>query len=137
MTLDEIRRYLAEEFAQVFATQDIAVVSAGKGAAVLRLQPGGQHLRPGGIVSGPTLMMLADAAAYAALLSVSAAAKMAVTSNFNVSFLRAVPPGSAILQEARIIKPGKRLSVLVCEATDEDARVLAHATMTYAMPASQ
>lgn len=134
MTLDEIRRYLADEFPQVFTTQALSVEAADEGAAVLRLVPDGQHLRPGGIVSGPTLMMLADAAAYAALLSVSEAAKMAVTSNLNVSFLRASPPGSAIVQDARVIKPGRRLSVIVAEAKDEDGRVLAHATMTYAMP---
>jgi uncharacterized protein (TIGR00369 family) len=80
-------------------------------------------------------MMLADAAAYAALLSVSAESKMAVTTNLNVSFLRAAPPGSAILQDARIIKGGRRLSVIVAEAADEEGRVLAHTTMTYAMPA--
>jgi uncharacterized protein (TIGR00369 family) len=136
MTLDEIRRYLVEEFAEVFARQEISVVSAADGAAVLRLVPDGQHLRPGGIVSGPTLMMLADAAAYAALLSLSAAAKMAVTANLSVTFLRAAPPGSAILQDARVLKEGRRLAILVCEARDEDGRVLAHTTTTYAMPSA-
>ena len=52
-------------------------------------------------------------------------------------------PGRSALERVaagdaqRIIKPGKRLSVLVCEATEEDGRVLAHATLTYAMPADR
>jgi uncharacterized protein (TIGR00369 family) len=135
MTLEEIRVFLAAEFPQVFAEQDLAVEAAGEGAATLRLAPDRRHLRPGAIVSGPTLMMLADAAAYAALLSLLEGAKMAVTSNLSVSFLRGAPDGGAIWQEARVIKPGRRLSVILAQAFDADRRMLAHATLTYVMPA--
>lgn len=135
MTLAEIRSYLRDTFPQVFATQDIVVETAAGGSASLRLEPGEQHLRPGNIVSGPTLMMLADAGAYAALLSQSEAARMAVTTNLNISFLRASALGRPILMEARVMKEGRRLAVLVCEAKAPDGRVLAHATVTYAMPA--
>ncbi|MCF3932361.1 PaaI family thioesterase [Acuticoccus sp. M5D2P5] len=134
MTLDEIRAYLTAEFPQVFARPGIAIDRAEDGFAALHFLPGEDHLRPGRIVSGPTLMMLADAAAYAALLSMPIDAKMAVTTNLNVSFLRASPEGQTIVQEARVMKPGKRLSVIVCEAFGADRTALAHATMTYAMP---
>ncbi|WP_108662678.1 PaaI family thioesterase [Acuticoccus kandeliae] len=134
MTLDEIQAYLIAEFPQVFGKPGIAVDRAADGVAALHFTPGEEHLRPGRIVSGPTLMMLADAAAYAALLSLPADARMAVTTNLNVTFLRATPADGAIVQEARVIKSGKRLSIIVCEAFGADGAVLAHATMTYAMP---
>ncbi|WP_420392047.1 PaaI family thioesterase [Acuticoccus sp.] len=136
MTLSEIRDYLAAEFPQVFESNDITVDAAAGGVATMRLLPAEKHLRPGGIISGPTLMMLADAAAYAALLSLSDGAKMAVTTNLNISFLRAAPPGAPIRQSATVVKAGRRLAVVVAEAFDPAEALLAHTTMTYAMPGS-
>ena len=137
MTRDEVREYLEASFPQVFGGNTLRVESAEEGRATLRLTPDESHLRPGGVVSGPTLMMLADACAYAALLSLSTNAKMAVTSNLNVTFLRGATLGEDIVQTAEVIRSGRRLSVIVCEAFGGDgARLLAHATMTYAMPAA-
>ncbi|MEM0908551.1 MAG: PaaI family thioesterase [Pseudomonadota bacterium] len=135
MTRDAIDLFLKEEFPQVFKDDALQLEEAGRGRAALRLSPGDKHLRPGGVISGPTLMMLADAAAYAALLSLTEEAKMAVTSNLNISFLRAAPPAEAIVQTAEVIKAGKRISVIVCEALGGDGTVFAHATMSYVMPA--
>lgn len=134
MTADEVRAYLAAEFPQVFGDGTVRVDDAAQGRATLRLTPGEPHLRPGGVVSGPTLMMLADAAAYAALLSLNAGTKMAVTSNLNVTFLRGARLGEDIVQRAEVIRSGRRLAVIVCEAFGGGDRLLAHATMTYAMP---
>lgn len=136
MTLAEIRAYLSAEFPQVFNATGPVLEEADGGTAALVLAPDYAHLRPGGIISGPTLMMLADAAAYAALLSLSAGAMMAVTTNLSISFLRAAPPGARIRQSACVVKPGRRLSVVVAEAFDPAGTLLAHTTMTYAMPAT-
>lgn len=133
MSADAVRAYLAEVFPQVFAAHALVVAQAADGYARLVLTPDERHLRPGGIISGPTLMMLADAAAYAALLSGTDAAKMAVTTNLNITFLRAAPAGTDIVQDARVVKWGRRLSVLVCE-TSAAGRPVAHTTMSYAMP---
>lgn len=135
MSLPAIRAYLTAEFPAVFGAGCTTVEAADEGVATLLLAPEPRHLRPGGIVSGPTLMTLADAAAYAALLSLSDAAKMAVTSNLNISFLRAGAPNGPIRQTALVVKPGRRLSVIVAEAFDVNGALLAHCTMTYAMPA--
>jgi len=59
MTLSEIREFLAAEFAPVFVDQEVVVEAAEGGTARLSMVPDGRHLRPGAIVSGPTLMMLA------------------------------------------------------------------------------
>jgi len=136
MRLSEIDAFLEAEFPQVFGTGTIAVEEAEAGRARLRLTPADAHLRPGAVVSGPTLMTLADAAGYVALLSLGAEAKMAVTSNLNMSFLRAARLGADIVQTATVIKPGRRLSVILAEALSTEGDLLAHATMTYAMPAA-
>ena len=133
MLLSEVRNYLVADFPQVFGEGTIVVESADGGVATLRLTPGEAHLRPGGLVSGPTLMMLSDAAAYAALLSLSDGAKMAVTSNLNISFLRGGRAGEDIRVVASVVKPGRRLSVIVAEAFGGEA-LLSHCTMTYAIP---
>lgn len=135
MSVEAVRAYLTDVFPQVFEDHGVVVETAAAGFARLRLLPDARHLRPGGIVSGPTLMMLADAAAYAALLSGTSAAKMAVTSNLNITFMRAGAANDAVLQEARVIKWGKRLCVIVAEALTPEGTVVAHTTMTYAMPA--
>ena len=60
---------------------------------------GEHHLRPGGTVSGPSMMTLADAAVYAALLALDDKAGDAVTSNFTIAFLRR-PESADVLADA-------------------------------------
>lgn len=132
----EIATFLAREFPAVFGPERGCFVDvAEEGRAVCRLVPSDDHLRPGEIVSGPTMMMLADATAYAALLSVYPGAIQAVTTNLSINFLRPVRATHPIVAECQIIKPGKRLAVLTCEvrsaASEEPA---AHVVMTYSLP---
>ncbi len=92
-------------------------------------------VRPGGTLSGPTLMALADAAMYAVVLGALGRVEMAVTSNLNINFL-ARPAPVDLLAEARILRLSKRQAV--CEvalhsAGNEDVLV-AHVTGTYALP---
>ena len=68
-------------------------------------------LRPGGTVSGPTLMALADCAMYVVLLSAIGPVGLAVTTNLNINFLRKGSPGQDMFAEARLLKLGKRLAV--------------------------
>lgn len=136
MELSEIRTFLAVEFEQVFGEDNgMTLEAAGAGEATVRLRPGWRHQRPGGILSGPTLMTAADAAAYAALLSVDDHAKMAVTTNLSINFLRAAPADVDLLTSCRTIKSGRRLAVLECEAVAEgSAAMIAHTVLTYAIP---
>ncbi len=106
----------------------------GEGTAVLRLPYRKTMLRPGGVISGPTIMGLADACMYAALLSLIGKVKMAVTSNFNANFLYGAQPVD-LLAESQVLKLGKRLAVM--EVTVHSAgreEPVAHATGTYSIP---
>jgi hypothetical protein len=68
-------------------------------------------LRPGGTVSGPTLMALADFAMYVVLLSAIGPIGLAATVNLTINFLRKGLPGQDVLAAARLLKVGKRLAV--------------------------
>lgn len=135
-SVGEIAKFLAKEFPPVFGPdRGCSVEVAEAGRAVCRLVPTDDHLRPGNIVSGPTMMMLADATAYAALLSIYPGAIQAVTTNLSINFMRSIPAGAAVVAECEIIKPGKRLAVITCEVRGADTSdIAAHVVMTYSVP---
>jgi uncharacterized protein (TIGR00369 family) len=91
-------------------------------------------LRPGRVITGPALMSLADAAAYALVLAHLGERLMAVTSQLNMSFLRGAAPGD-IHAEAELLRLGRRLAV--CDVrlwTESPDRLAAQANVTYALP---
>lgn len=105
-----------------------------RGFAVLRMPTEQRSLRPGGTVSGPTMMALADAAMYAVLLSAIGPVKLAVTTSFNANFLHRPEPAD-LIAEARILKLGKRLAVMdVTVHSDGFDQPVAHMTGTYSIP---
>lgn len=118
--------------AEVF---DVEVQSLEVGQARLRLPFRSEFMRAGGTVSGPAMMMLADYALYAVIMSVAENGEGAVTSNLNTTFLRRPQPG-AVIAEARLIRCGKRLAygevTMFSEGQEEEP--VAHATGTYALP---
>src|SRR5690606_4765316 len=97
-----------------------------------------EQIRPGGTVSGPTLMALADCAAWLVTLSRIGPVALAVTSNLTISFLRKPEPMD-VLAHASLLRLGRRQSVsevrLWSEGGTPDEPV-AHATITYAIPSS-
>src|SRR6202140_243279 len=111
MTVAELERFLHAEFPQAFSGGDISIESADGASCLLRQRYSDQMLRPGGTVSGPTLMALADFAMYVVLLSAIGPVGLAVTTSFNINFLRKGAPGQDVLAAARLLKLGKRLAV--------------------------
>jgi uncharacterized protein (TIGR00369 family) len=106
----------------------------GEGAAVLRLPYRESMLRPGGVISGPTIMALADACMYAVALSLIGKIKLAVTTSFNINFLYHASPAD-LLAEGRMLKLGKRLAVMEVTVHSEGREEpVAHATGTYSIP---
>ena len=69
-----------------------------------------KFLRPGGTISGPTMMGLTDFAMYVAILASIGPVPLAVTTNLNINFLRK-PAQRDLIAEVRLIKLGKRLAV--------------------------
>lgn len=86
----------------------VEVVDAATGQARLRLPPRADLLRPGGTLSGPALMGLADMAMWAALLTTTGGEDRSLTADLTIHFLRRLAPGP-VLAEARLLKPRGRL----------------------------
>jgi uncharacterized protein (TIGR00369 family) len=93
-------------------------------------------LRPGGVISGPTLMSLSDTAAYALVLAHIGDQLMAVTSTLTINFLRGAALGD-LYAEAEMLRLGRRNAV--CDVrlwTESRERLAAQAVVTYALPQS-
>jgi uncharacterized protein (TIGR00369 family) len=135
LTVKELEKLLAAEFPQVFFPGcGLSIEKASQQGARVRQTYNHQMIRPGGTVSGPTMMALADFAMYAAVLAAIGAVPLAVTINLNINFLR--KPGQRdLIAEARLLKLGKSLAVgevnIFSDGQDEP---VAHVTSTYSIP---
>ena len=133
MSVAELEKFLHAEFPQAFSDGDIGIESADGVSCLLRQRYSERMLRPGGMISGPTLMALAGFAMYVVLLSAIGPVGLAVTTNLN--FLRKGTPGQDVLAAARLLKLGKRLAVgevnLLSGISPEP---IAHVTATYSIP---
>ncbi|SRR5690625_35683 len=69
------------------------------------------QIRPGGTLSGPTMMGLADAAMYAAILGALGPEKMALTQDLHIRFLRP-PKAEDLLCHCEIVQLGRRSIIL-------------------------
>lgn len=137
MTVAELEAFLHREFPQTFASGDITIESADGETCLLRRRYNEHILRPGGTVSGPTLMALADVAMYVVLLSAIGPVGLAVTTSLNINFLRKGQPGQDVMAAAKLMKLGKRLAVgevTLLSGTSPDP--IAHVTSTYSIPSA-
>jgi len=136
MSVPDLEKFLHEVFPQVFRTGgDISIEHADGTTCRVRQRYTENMLRPGGTISGPTLMALADCAMYVVLLSAIGPVGLAVTTNLNINFLRKRAAGEGVLAEARLLKLGKRLAVgevTLFSAASPDP--IAHVTATYSIP---
>lgn len=104
------------------------------GAVTLRAPFKPDFLRPGGTVSGPVLMALADIAMYALVMSRLGPVELAVTTHLNMAFLRK-PPQEAVLAEGKLLRIGRRLAFGdVLLFAEGDPEPVAQASVTYALP---
>ena len=135
MTVQELERFLASEFSQAFHPQSgltIEDVWHGGGRVRQAFQP--QFVRPGGTISGPTMMALADVAMYVGILASIGPVPLAVTINLSINFLRK-PAACDLIAECRLLKLGKRLATgEVSIFSDGMAEPVAHVTSTYSIP---
>ena len=116
------------------AMLDISTDAMLAGEVTMRLPYRADSTRPGGTISGPHMMLLADACMYGVVLSLIGRVELAVTTNLNINFLRK-PRESDLLAVGKIIKLGKRLAVLeVSIHAENEDKLVAHATGTYSIP---
>ncbi len=136
MTVGELETFLHHEFPQVFKEgSGLSIEDAWHSGCRIRQAYRESFIRPGGTISGPTMMALADFAMYVAVLASIGPVPLAVTTNFNINFLRK-PAQSDLIAEAKLMKLGKRLAVgEVAIHSDGHQEAVAHVTSTYSIPA--
>jgi len=135
MTAEQIGELLHGEFPQAFYPGcGLSIERVGYGDVRVRRVYHTDFLRPGGTISGPTMMELADFAMYVAVFSAVGPQPLAVTTNLNINFLRK-PTQADLIAEAKLMKIGKRLAVgevtIYSDGLDEP---VAHVTSTYSIP---
>ncbi|MDF3061021.1 MAG: hotdog fold thioesterase [Microvirga sp.] len=135
MSVDEVEDLLAREFPQLHhGGRSYRVEAVGPLFARVRMEYQDRHIRPGGTISGPSMMALADLALYVAVLASIGPVPLAVTTSLTFNFLRK-PGRRDMLAECRLMKLGKRLAVgEVALRSEGDSEIVCHATGTYALP---
>jgi uncharacterized protein (TIGR00369 family) len=134
----KMKPYELEEFLKTHFPQmddfPLRIESIEDKSLRMRLLYREMHLRPGGTISGPALMTLADTAVYLLTLAHIGPVALAVTTNLNINFLRKPEPKD-VIAETKLLKLGKRLAVgEVTMYSDGEDEMVAHATVTYSIP---
>ena len=125
-------------FDQEFPDTKIWVEALGDKKSRLRKPVTKSSLRPGGTVSGPFMMALADASIYAAIFGELGLVAQAVTTNMNINFLRRPAADKDVIAECTLLKVGALLVVgEVSLYSDQDQQPIAHAVGTFAIPVSK
>jgi len=130
VSTDELQSFLESVFTKIPST----IMEIGPGYLTMEQITKPHDIRPGGTISGPTMMALVDTAMYAVILGHIGIVALAVTTNLNINFLRKPEPG-VLKAKASLLKLGKQLAVGEVTITcNDDPRPVAHATCTYSLP---
>ena len=110
----------------------IRLVKAERGRAVFRMHVLDMHKQIHRVVHGGVMAMLADTAGgFAAFLAAPSGSRV-VTIEMKINFLEAVEHG-VIKADARVLRQGRTTSVVDCDVTDEDGRLVSKALMTFSV----
>jgi len=130
-TKEEISAFMALEFPQT----KCVVETVNENGATLSHEIGINELRPGGTVSGPVMMAVADVAIYVAILGRIGIVPLTVTTSLTINFLRKPSASARIIAECTLMKVGRTLIVgevsLYSEGSDD---IVAHVVGTYSVP---
>jgi uncharacterized protein (TIGR00369 family) len=132
MTIAEIEALMDQSFPSWRAFSKITAL--GEHDITLRMPFRKDLMRAGGTISGPALMALADTAAYFVTLAHAGPVPSAATANLDIHFLVRPKPDD-IVAVATMLRLGHRLAVSKVDLRSGDDLV-AHATVTYALPSS-
>jgi uncharacterized protein (TIGR00369 family) len=134
LSAEEIAEFLTEVFPGSMENFEIEEVAPMR--ARIRMPFQTRQLRPGGTISGPSLMALADTGLWVALLAMIGREALSVTSHLDIDFLRKPAPAD-VIADTTLHKLGKRLAVgTVLMYSDGEDMPCARASVTYAIPSS-
>ena len=108
------------------------LVKAERGRAVFRMPVLDLHKQIHRVVHGGVVAMLADTAGgFASILAAPAGSRVA-TIEMKINFLEAIEHGE-IKADARVLRQGRTTSVVDCDVTDQDGRLVGKALMTFSI----
>ncbi len=121
-----------------FPGNEVPRVESVVGDEVLcSLSVSARHGRPGGTLSGPVMMMLADTTAWMAILAQVGEVLLAVTTSLHIDFLRKPDLENDLMARGRLLKLGRKLAVVDVELFSRGHQPLvAKAQVTYSLPTS-
>ena len=132
LTAAELEAFLQAAFPHAKMTLEVEEVTE-RGVRIRQPFDPAQ-IRPGGTISGPTLMTLADTAMYLAVVAAIGPVALAVTTSLQIDFLRKPGP-AAVVASAELLKLGSRLAVGdVRLHTEGEPDPVARASVTYSIP---
>jgi uncharacterized protein (TIGR00369 family) len=130
VTVDAVNAFLAADFAGTTNSCE----AVGDGWAVCVIEPGENSLRPGGIISGPTVFGACDAALYYACFTRIGIEPMVLTSELSIRYLRPAR-GTVLRARAELHHVGRRSIIgTVVAWTDSIDKPVAVAQGTYVRP---
>ena len=129
---------LADFLKAEFPQNRTIILAVGDMAATVKIEVGYADLRPGGTVSGPTMMAVADVALYVAILGEIGIVPLAVTTSLSFNFLRKPKANCDLVAVCKLLKLGRSLAIgEVSLFSEGDDQPVAHAVGTYAIPAAR
>ena len=132
MSREELQQFLLDSFPD--SPPAAIVEDVADTGVVMRLPVTQVNSRPGGTVSGPSLMALADTTAWLSVLAQIGPVALAVTTSLHIDFLRR-PALVDVISEGRLLKLGRRLAVTdVTMRSHGSDDVIAKAQVTYSIP---
>lgn len=132
MDIDELQRFLTDGFPGTAIPYLVEEITAD--TVRLRLRVDQSHSRPGSTVAGPSLMALADCAAWLVIVAQIGPVALAVTTSLHIDFLRR-PALVDVVAIGTLLKLGSRLAVAdVALFSDGSRDVVAKAQVTYSIP---
>lgn len=129
-TVDEVNAFLVD----AFSGTSNRCAEIGHGWAVAQHEADPAALRPGGIISGPTVFGVADAALWFALFGAVGIEPMSLTSELSIRYLRPAI-GGVLLARADLHHIGRRsvIGTVRCWVDGDDTTVSV-AQGTYVRP---
>ena len=131
VTPEEINAFLEKEFGGM----NNRCIEVGDSWAVARHDASTSMLRPGNIISGPTLFGLCDGVLWYALFGAVGIEPMALTSELSIRFLRPAR-GQAVIARCDLNHIGRRsvIGTIQCWVEGEPDKIVAVAQGTYVRP---
>jgi acyl-coenzyme A thioesterase PaaI-like protein len=127
-TVDELNAVLRGT--AFLAPYGFVVESCGAGTCALRVPFDPAFERPGGIVSGMTLMGAADVALWLSIMTLRGTVEHWVTSDMKTAFLKSGRQEDFVCT-AQVLKIGRRSAYGTAECQGATSGLLAHHVMTY------